>query len=71
MQQQVHRGEVSDAGDQLGAGGGVQEQVPLLVAVEVEVLRDEAVGGEQEAGGAGGGVVDFLAGLGMDLANGY
>ena len=54
---------------QLHAAEGLVPEVLLLVAVQLEVVLEVLVGGEQEAAGAAGRVGDDLARLGLDAVD--
>ena len=58
VQDQVHPAQAGDVGNQLDSTQRLEAQVPLLVAVQLEVVLQVFVGGEQKAPRAAGGVRD-------------
>ncbi len=60
VQVEVHRAEADDAGDDVGAAQRLRLEVLHRRPVELVVLGDMVVGGEQEASGAAGGIADHL-----------
>lgn len=69
VEHEVHEGEALDVGDEFHAVDGAVALEVLLVFFEFEEVvgffADVAVGGNEEAAGAGGGVLDEFAGLGI------
>jgi hypothetical protein len=65
VQKEVHGAEAADAVHDLDPTQRVELEVLLLVAIELEVLREMRVGGQKKAAGAASGVYDDLARLGL------
>ena len=69
VKEEVHAAEAGDVRDQFHAAQRLEAEVALLIAIELEVVLEVFVRGEEEAAGAAGGIGDDLFRLRADAVD--